>query len=353
MGRDQELTELAALLDEAGTRLVTLTGPGGVGKSRLAVALADRLATGYPDGVYFVRLASVTEPDVMWTTIAETLGVSGEGRSPPTFFQHIADREALFVLDNLEQIPAAAAVVTELLRAGPHLSVVATSRRPLHVLGEHEYPVPTLSRPDSDRAGLDEARDATAVRMFVQHAQMVRPDFVLDETNVADVTAICRRLDGLPLAIELAAARSKSLGPRALLARLDTALEFRATDPYRPTRQRTLRDTIAWSYDLLSPGLRRALRSIAVFAGGCELPALTAVLPEGLDPLETVTDLVDLNLVTVRDGYGGEPRVGMLQTVRAFAEGARRVRLGRGCLPGTHAPLPRLRRGGRARPAGC
>lgn len=322
VGRDEELAELTALLGEVGTRLVTLTGPGGVGKSRLAVALADQLATRYPDGVYFVRLATVTEPDVMWTTIAESLGVSGDGRSPPTFFEHIAHRNALFVLDNLEQIPAAAAVVTELLRAGPCLGVVATSRRPLHVLGEHEYPVATLGQPDPAEAGVEGARAAAAVRMFVQHAQMVRPDFTLDEANVADVTAICRRLDGLPLALELAAARSKLLGPQALLARLDGALEFRATDPDRPGRQRTLRDTIAWSYDLLSPELRRALRSIAVFAGGCEMSALGAVLPDRLDPLETVTELVDLSLVTVRDGYGGEPRVGMLQTVRAFAERA-------------------------------
>ncbi|HEX6443911.1 MAG TPA: tetratricopeptide repeat protein [Streptosporangiales bacterium] len=322
VGRDADLAELTALLDGEATRLVTLTGPGGVGKSRLAVALADRLAADHPDGVYFVRLASVTEPDVMWTTIAETLGVSGDGRSPPTFFEHIAQRQALFVLDNLEQIPAAAGVVTELLRAGSRLRVVATSRRPLHVLGEHEYPVATLGQPEPGHGGVDEARDAAAVRMFVQHAQMVRPDFTLDETNVADVTAICRRLDGLPLALEIAGARSKLLGPRALLARLDDALEFRATDPDRPGRQRTLRDTIAWSYHLLSPELQRALRSIACCAGGCEMSALSAILPGGLDPLETVTELVDLSLLTVRDGYGGEPRIGMLQTVRAFAERA-------------------------------
>jgi predicted ATPase len=237
IARTRELRDMRGLISGAGTvRLVTVTGPGGVGKSRLALAAAESVCGSFKDGVYFVPLAPVTEAAVMWTTIAEALGVTGDGRSPPTFFEHIKHRQALLVLDNLEQLPDAGDVVAQLIGVAPHIVVIATSRRPLHVPGEQEYPVRPLPHsvtpngPPSD-----------AVELFSQYARMARPDFMLTAANAADVVAICDRLDGLPLALELAAARIRLLSPRALLSRLDRSLEFEAGSAGRPERQRTLR----------------------------------------------------------------------------------------------------------------
>ena len=274
----------------------------------------------FPDGLYFVPLATVTTPDVMWTTIGEVLDVPPEGRIPPGFFTHVAHRSALFVLDNLEQLPGADAAVSQLLAEAPQVVVAATSRRPLHVSGEHEHPVPTLELPDDPN--LEAAERSGAVQMFVQHARMVRPSFALTDKNVNDVVRVCRRLDGLPLAIELAAARSKLLSVAALVARLDTALELKDTGVDRPTRQQTLRDTIAWSYELLNPMQQGFFRRLGVFAGGADLDAVTAVtagfLTDG-DPLDLIADLVDASLVTITEGPDGEPRMGMLETIRTYA----------------------------------
>ncbi|WP_125037933.1 adenylate/guanylate cyclase domain-containing protein [Nocardioides sp. LS1] len=320
VGRDAELADLVALVRSPGLRLVTLTGPGGAGKTRLAIGAAARLMETFPDGVFFVPLAAATTPEVMWMTIAEVLGAPAETRLPPAFLEHVAHLSALLVLDNLEQLPGADAVVSQLLGSSPRTVVIATSRRPLHVSGEHEHPVPTLELPD--RPSLEEAAQSGAVQLFVQQASMVRPSFALSDDNVGDVVEVCRRLDGLPLAIELAAARSKLLTPAALLARLGTALELRDPGVDRPTRQQTLRATIGWSHDLLPATQQAVFCRLGVFAGGADLEGVEAVCADRLgdtDPLDVVADLVDASLVSVGQGPGGEPRVSMLETVRVYA----------------------------------
>ena len=320
IARSAELRDVRGLLAGAdAVRLVTVTGPGGVGKTRLALAAAGSVADRFGDGVFFVRLAPVTEAAVMWTTIAEALGVTGDGRSPPTFFEHIADLQALLVLDNLEQLPEAGQVIADLLDVAPRVALLATSRRPLHVLGEHEYPLGPLPPPGS--LPPDQPQEG-AVELFVQYAKMARPDFRLTSENAGDVAAICDRLDGLPLALEIAAARSRLLSPRALLARLDSSLEFEAGTAGRPERHRTLRDTILWSYDLLGPELQAFFRSMGAFAGGCDLAAISAVASGGADAFDQVAELADAALLRLADGPDGEPRARMLQTVQAFARAA-------------------------------
>ncbi|HWH99036.1 MAG TPA: tetratricopeptide repeat protein, partial [Propionibacteriaceae bacterium] len=319
IGRDGELAEITAQLAGGGAaRLVTLTGPGGSGKTRLAIAAAGRLASTRADGVYFVPLAMANTADVMWSTIAETLGIVGEGRAPPTFFEHIARRDMLLVLDNLEQLMDAPLIVSELLAHAPQLAILATSRRPLHVTGEYQHPVPPLEIP----APSLNAREAAlwgAVGLFVHRAQMVRPSFQLTDDNVADVIAICDRLDGMPLAIELAAARTTLLAPHAILSRLDRSLELAGAELDRPDRQRTLRQTIAWSFDLLTVDQQRFFRQLGVFGGSCDLDAVAAIAETPRDPLDEVAGLVDMSLVRILDDRTGEPRVDLLQTVRAFA----------------------------------
>ena len=318
IGRDGELAEITAQLTGGAARLVTLTGPGGSGKTRLAVAAAGQLASSRADGVYFVPLATANTADVMWSTIAETLGIVGEGRAPPTFFEHIAQRDMLLVLDNLEQLTDAPLIVSELLGHAQKLALLATSRRPLHVTGEYQHPVPPLEIPAPGRS----AREAElwgAVALFVHRAQMVRPSFQLTDDNVADVIAICVRLDGMPLAIELAAARTTLLAPHAILSRLDRSLELGGAELDRPDRQRTLRQTIAWSFDLLTADQQKFFRQLGVFGGSCDLDAVAAVTQTPGDSLDEVAGLVDISLVRILDDRTGEPRVDLLQTVRAFA----------------------------------
>ena len=259
----------------------------------------------------------------MWQVIADVLDVAGDGPAEGAVTGYLADRRALLVLDNLEQLPGAAEVVAGLLAAAPGLVVLATSRRPLHLAGERELTVPPLPLPSG--AGTEQVAASGAVRLFVRQAAMVRPGFTVTESNAADIAAICGRLDGLPLAIELAAARVRLLAPRALLARLGGSLDLAGADAGRPSRQQTLRGTIAWSYDLLAPDLAEAFRRAGVFAGGCDLDALAAVAmagpgPEtGSDPLQLAAGLLDVSLIAVTDGADGEPRVGMLETIRAYA----------------------------------
>ena len=298
--------------------------PGGSGKTRLAIAVAQQLGDAFPDGIFFVPLAAVSTTDVMWTSIAEVLDAPPRARTPPGLFTHVANRSALLVLDNLEQVAGAGDVATQLLGAAPRLKVLATSRRALSVLGERRYPVPPLALPE--RSSLADAEGFGAVQLFVQQARSVRPDFQLTVGNVAEVVAICRRLDGLPLAVELAAARTRLLSPAALLRRLDQALDIVSTNTLGPVRQKTLRDTIAWSYDLLRPGQQAFFRRLAVFAGGADMDALTAVAVaettdsgQRADPLDMVADLADASLVTIREGPDGEPRVSLLQTIHAYA----------------------------------
>lgn len=321
VGREGELAELAALLSPPEVRLVTLTGPGGSGKTRLAICLAQRLIERFPDGVYFVSLAAATSVNVMWTSIAEALEVPAEGRMPPGLFSHVAHRSALMVLDNLEQIEGADQVVAELLAVAPDLVVIATSRSPLTLDAEHLYPVPPLQLPED--SGLDAVAASGAVQLFVGRARRAKPSFALAADNAAEIAQVCRRLDGLPLAIELAAARTRLLSPAALLSRLDTALELKDTALDRPTRQQTLRGTIAWSYDLLNSKQQALFRALGIFAGGADLEAINAVttqIDDAADRLDLVADLVDANLAIVTEDDHGQPRVGMLATIHAFAQ---------------------------------
>ena len=323
VGRDGDLEQLLAVFGRPGVRLVTLTGLGGVGKTRLALAAAAPLAEVFPHGVFFAALAAVRDSEVMWKTLAGTLDVSGEDPAADAVTGYLSERRALLVLDNLEQLEGAADVVGTLLAAAPGLVILATSRRPLHLQGEHEMQVLPLEVPGE--GGVGEVAVCGAARLFVQQADMARPGFALTASNAADIAAICRRLDGLPLAIELAASRVKLLAPRALLARLGHSLSLAAADTTRPSRQQNLRATIAWSYDLLSPELAWVFRRTGVFAGGCDLDALTAVgVAEndegaGTDSLQLAAGLQDVSLIAVTEGADGEPRVGMLETVREYA----------------------------------
>ena len=320
VGRVGNLERLCAAISAPDVRLLTLTGPGGVGKTRLALAAAASFSATSSYDVFFVALAAVRDAEVMWKTIAESLDAGGG--EPRAVTEHLGDRQALLVLDNLEQLDGAAEVVAALLSAAPRVVVLATSRRPLHLQGEHELPVPPLEMPRD--TGVPEVAGCEAAQLFVQQAGMVRPGFAVTPDNAADIAAICRRLDGLPLAIELAASRVKLLAPRALLTRLDHSLGLSGADLERPSRQQTLRNTIAWSYDLLEPGIAGAFRRAGVFAGGCDLDALAAVTvadgdPAGSDPLDLVAVLLDVSLITVTEGADGEPRAGMLETIREYA----------------------------------
>jgi len=324
LGRERELGEVADLLRREDVHLVTLAGPGGVGKTRLALQAAADWLEVFPDGAFFVDLAPLADPALVPSTVASALGVREEGGQSvvEVLVAFLHDRQLLLLLDNFEHLLAAAAVVGDLLRACPELKVLATSRAPLHLRGEREYPVPVLALPDpSRREPVPELIQYDAVRLFVERAQAAKPDFSLTDTNSAAVAEICRRLDGLPLAIELAAARIKLLPPQALLERLGERLKVLTSGARdAPARQRTLRDAIAWSHDLLSAQEQTLFRRLAVFAGGCTLEAVEAVgNAEGdLDTLEGMASLVDESLVRQAEEPGGEPRFTMLETVREF-----------------------------------
>ena len=323
VGREQAVAELVDLVRSPEVRLVTLSGPGGSGKTRLAMEVATHLVAAFPDGVFFVPLASATTPEATWTTLGDVLEVPRSSRLPPRLFEQVANRAALFVLDNLEQLTDADEVVSELLQAAPRAAVVATSRRPLAVPGEHLYPVPPLGLPTGSTVA--DVEKSPAVQLFLQQARSVRPDFRLTPENVDAVVAICRRLDGLPLAIELSAARTRLLGPQALLRRMDTTLDVVSMSRQGPMRHRTLRETIAWSYDLLPERDQAFFRRLGVFAGGADLEAVTAVaLPAASgdrpgEPLDLLADLVDASLALVSEAPDGEPRISLLETIRAFA----------------------------------
>ncbi len=319
VGRDREVQQLSDAVQTPDIRLVTLTGPGGVGKTRLALSVASSLGNVFRDGVYFVSLSGARDEGSMWSTIADTLNASSESSPAETVVAHVRDRQALLVLDNLEQIHSAPAIVATLLEAGARLALIATSRGPLHVVGEHELSVQPLEVPKE--TDLEVVAASSAVQLFLQQARMVRSTFAVNAENAADIAGICRAVDGLPLAVELAAARIRLLTPKALLANLGNRLELAAGDVGRPTRQQTLRRTIEWSYQLLSPETARAMRRMGVFVGGCDLEALAAVaIQDGADDaLEVAQELLDVSLVTVGEGVDGAPRVFMLETIRDYA----------------------------------
>ncbi|MCH1864926.1 adenylate/guanylate cyclase domain-containing protein [Nocardioides sp. CFH 31398] len=309
VGRDGEVAELAALV-RGGARLLTLTGPGGVGKTTLANAVAASVAHLFGDGVYLVPMVGATSATGMWTTTAHVLGVPPEGQAPPGIFDHLSGRRMLLVLDNLEHLDEADQVVRSLLDGAADVTVVATSRRPLHVAGEHEHVVPVLEPDD-------------AVTMFARHAARARRGFVVDASNRAEVAELCAVLDRLPLALEIAAARVKVLSPRAMLARVDGTLDLRHGRRDADGRQASLRATVAWSHDLLDGPRRSVLDHLGVFLGGASLPGVEAVVPgpdlDGEDLLDVLFDLVDQSMVVVTDTVDGEPRFHLLETVRRFA----------------------------------
>jgi predicted ATPase/DNA-binding SARP family transcriptional activator len=309
VGRRLEVAAVEALLRGDGTRLVTLTGPGGTGKTRLALAVAEARAPELRDGAVFVDLSAASRGDLVLPAVAAALGVEDA-------LAAVADRALLVVLDNLEQLDDVASVAA-LLAAGPRVEVLATSRTPLRLSGEQEYPVPSLPVPDAARHTFEDTVANDAVRLFTARAQAVDPEFRLTDANVADVAEVCRRLDGLPLAIELAAARTKVLPPAAIRERLESMLEVLVGGARDlPARQQTLRATLDWSYELLAEPEQRLLVSLSVFAGGWTLADADAVL--GVDTSLGLQALLDGGLVR-RRGTPDAPRFHLLETIRAYA----------------------------------
>ena len=330
VGRAREVDHVQDLLWRRDVHLVTLTGAGGTGKTRLALEVAANVAGDFADGVCFVALAALADPALVPSTIVRALGVPEVTEQAPieTVREALRERELLLVLDNFEHLMPAAVPLAELLATCPRLTMLVTSREPLRLLAEHEVPVPPLALPElaapigrpPGSAGLSRVE---AVALFVQRAQAVKPDFALTDGNAAEVAEVCRRLDGLPLALELAAARVKVLPPAALLGRLERRLPLLTGGPRDlPPRQRTMRDAIAWSHDLLSPAEQALFRRLAVVAGDCSLEAAEA-LGSGIDGLEggvldAVTSLVDKSLLhqVERDST---TRFAMFETIREYA----------------------------------
>jgi predicted ATPase/DNA-binding CsgD family transcriptional regulator len=333
VGREQALVTLRALLEQPDVRLLTLTGPGGTGKTRLAIKVAEEVAGSFADGVAFVSLAAVSTPELVEPTTFQALGGrEAGGDSGPQLHQLLGNRSLLLVLDNFEHLISAATMIGELLDACPRLTVLVTSRVPLRLAGEQELLVPPLSLPDMrGPIATDVALHSGAVQLFIQRASAAQADFAPTAEVLPAIGAICHRLDGLPLAIELAAARVTHLSPTAILARLDrpgTSLLplLSGGSLNQPARLRTMRDTIAWSYSLLDDHQQRLFLELSVFTGGFSLEAAEYVggrsdPPQRSAPLSVLDllgALVDNSLVRYEGDLGGEPRYGMLETIREF-----------------------------------
>ncbi len=326
IGREKEVATVQHLLRREDVRLLTLTGPGGTGKTRLGLQIVAELADQYPDGVFFVNLAPVSDPDRVASAILQTLGISDLSGQPPLTLLTAAlkDKQMLLLLDNFEQVVSAASQVADLLAACPKLKIVVTSRMVLHVRAEHEFAVPPLALPDPTHLpDLVALSQYDAVTLFIQRAQAVKSDFQVTNANAPAVAKICVHLDGLPLAIELAAARAKFFAPQALLTRLEqglTVLVGGARD--LPARQQTLRAAIAWSYDLLSTEEKTLFRRLSVFVDGCMWEAAEVVCRAAGelsgDILDGLLSLVDKSLLRQEESTEGEPRFWMLQLLREF-----------------------------------
>lgn len=327
IGREGEVSALKSLFAQEAVRLVTLIGSGGIGKTHLGIQVAADLIDDFADGVFFVSLASLSDPGPVVSTIAQTLDVREAGGSSLTgsLKQYLRDKRMLLVVDNFEHVVAAAPKIAELLAACPSLKILATSRAPLHVRAEHEFSVPPLALPKPNlQLSIESLSQHASVALFVEQARAVKSDFALTEENASVVAEICRRLDGLPLAIELAAARMKLLTPRSMLAQLEESRLKLLTGGARdlPARQRTMRDAIAWSYDLLSGGEQQLFRRLAVFVGGLTLGAAGAVCDatgdSKSDVLDELESLVDASLVQ-KEPAEGESRFRVLETIREYA----------------------------------
>jgi predicted ATPase len=324
VGRDRDIAAVTGLL-RSGTRLLTLSGAGGIGKTRLALEVAQRLADEFGSDLYYVSVESVTSPELLLRTIADRLQVRLEDTRGPlhALVEYFRDRRSLLLLDNFEQVVDAAAQVAALLDGCPRLQVLVTSRQVLRLQAEREYPVAPLDVPAEDTAAARVLAQVPAVQLFVQRAQAARPGFELTSENAAVVAELCRRLDGLPLAIELAAAWIRLLSPEALLERIERRLDLLASGgPDLPARQRTLRATLDWSHQLLAPSEQALFARLSVFAGGATLEAIEAVCrdEDGPDLLNGLSSLLDKSLLASSEGEAvGQPRLQMLQTVRDYA----------------------------------
>jgi excisionase family DNA binding protein len=335
VGRAKQLAALRDLMVRADVRLVTLAGPGGVGKTRLALQTAETVEVDFPDGVLYVPLAAVPDPEGIPASLMRSLDLPDNDATPASarIESALHDLRMLLILDNLEHLAGepVGRFMANLLAACPGLKMLATSRILLNLSGEHAFVVPPLALPaPASSVALDELRQVEAIQLFVDRAQTAWPDFALSEENAADVAAICQRLDGLPLAIELAAARGAVLSPAELLARLDRRLPLLTGGPHdQPSRLRTMHHAIAWSYDLLGEATQARFRRLAVFSGGFSLGAAEAVgegagnsghsASTGESPLDSLATLLTSSLLQRQDPLGMETRFGMLETVREFA----------------------------------
>jgi predicted ATPase len=345
VGREREIEEICGELLREGVRLLTLTGVGGTGKTTLAHAVAGQLLPEFSDGVFFIKLATIKQPELVASTIAQPLGVKETGAKPivEALKDYLRGRKMLLVIDNFEQVSAAGSIVADLLASAPRLKMLVTSRALLHLSLEHEYMVPPLAAPETlAQISLDELMRYEAVRLFVERARGVKANFALTDENAQSVAEICARLDGLPLAIELAAARVKLLSPQAILSRLDHRLKL-LTGGARdlPTRQQTMSGAVEWSYELLTEEEKQLFRRLAVFAGGFTFESAEAVVGgqatvaageetinekaatdverQMIDVLDSITSLVDKSLLVAKEQAGGNVRFRMLEVVREYA----------------------------------
>ncbi|GCE15451.1 LuxR C-terminal-related transcriptional regulator [Tengunoibacter tsumagoiensis] len=330
IGRKREVAAVQRLLLREEVRLLTLTGPGGSGKTRLALQVAPELRNSFPDGISFVNLASIRDAELVAPTIAQALGVKESptqvlGEQLHAFLQ---EKQCLLLLDNFEQVMSAASILSDLLARCPQLKLLVTSRAVLHLLAEYEFAVPPLSLPDPTHLPeLATLSQYEAVALFSARAQALQPEFQVNNTNASAIAEICARLDGLPLAIELAAARMKLLPPPALLARLESRLTVLAGGARdAPERHQTLRKTIEWSYRLLDADEQRLFRQLSVFAGGCTLEAIEAVCA-AVDPqtpaiwqLDAIASLIDKSLLQQTEHETADPRLVMLETIQEYGQ---------------------------------